>query len=102
MKFTDKPGFAANILAISEIYGKALSPAAIDIYWNALQGYPLADVQRAIERHVNDPASGQFFPKPADLIRHLQPRPKAAATPAPMKRGACCYGWRTTSTKLAC
>ncbi len=82
MKSTDKPGFAINILAIAEIYGKALSPAAIGIYWNALQGYPLADVQRAIERHVNDPASGQFFPKPADLIRHLQPRPEDGGHPS--------------------
>ena len=28
-------------------------------------------MQRAIERHVHDPDAGQYFPKPADLIRHL-------------------------------
>ncbi|KAB2923237.1 MAG: hypothetical protein F9K25_18595 [Candidatus Contendobacter sp.] len=71
MNSTDKPGFATAILAIAEIYGKALSPAAIGIYWNALQGYPLAKIQSAIERHVTDPTSGQFFPKPADIIRYL-------------------------------
>jgi len=74
MNSTDKASFATHILAIAEIYGKALSPAAIGIYWNALQGYPLAEVQRAIERHVQDAEAGRFFPKPADLIRQLQPR----------------------------
>ena len=71
MNSTDKASFATHILAIAEIYGKALSPAAIGIYWNALQGYPLAEVQRAIERHVQDAEAGRFFPKPADLLRQL-------------------------------
>jgi len=74
MNSTDKAGFATHILAIAEIYGKALSPAAIGIYWTALQGYPLAAVQRAFERHVQNSEAGRFFPKPADLIRQLQPR----------------------------
>lgn len=69
MKSTDKPKFAEYTLAIAEIYGKALSPAAIQIYWNALQDYPLADVQCAINQHVNDPDAGQYLPKPADLGR---------------------------------
>jgi hypothetical protein len=74
MNSTDKAGFATHILAIAEIYGKALSPAAIDIYWTALRGYPLTEVQCAFERHVQDAEAGRFFPKPADLIRQLQPR----------------------------
>ena len=74
MNSTDKAGFATHILAIAEIYGKALSTPTIGIYWTALQGYPLAEVQRAIERHVHDPDAGRYFPKPADLIRHLQSR----------------------------
>ena len=74
MNSTDRAGFAAHILAIAEIYGKALSTPAIGIYWTALQGYPLAAVQRAIERHVQDSEAGRFFPKPADLIRQLRPR----------------------------
>ena len=83
MNSTDKSGFAAHILAIAEIYGKALSTPAIGIYWTALQGYPLAEVQRAIEHHVHDPDAGRYFPKPADLIRHLQPRPEDDGHPGP-------------------
>ncbi|MFZ1642573.1 MAG: hypothetical protein WAV07_14310 [Candidatus Contendobacter sp.] len=83
MKSTDKPGFAINILAIAEIYGKALSPAAIGIYWNALRDYPLAEVQRATERHVADPVNGQFFPKPADIIRYLTAAQDGAGHPGP-------------------
>lgn len=83
MNSTDKAGFATHILAIAEIYGKALSPVAIGIYWNALQGYRLAEVQRAFERHVQDSEAGRFFPKPADLIRHLQPRTEDDDHPDP-------------------
>ena len=83
MNSTDKASFATHILAIAEIYGKALSPAAIGIYWNALQGYPLAEVQRAIERHVQDAEAGRFFPKPADLIRYLQRRSEDDGHPDP-------------------
>lgn len=83
MNSTDRAGFAANILALAEIYGKALSPAAIGVYWNALQSYPLAEVQRAIERHVQDPDAGRYFPKPADLIRHLQTRAGDDSHPGP-------------------
>ena len=83
MNSTDKSGFAAHILAIAEIYGKALSPPAIGIYWTALQGYPLAEVQRAIERHVHDPDAGRYFPKPADLIRHLQRQSEDDGHPDP-------------------
>ncbi|RUQ35260.1 MAG: hypothetical protein EKK71_13370 [Candidatus Competibacteraceae bacterium] len=72
MNSTDRIGFATHILAIAEIYGKALSPAAIDVYWSALQGYPLAEVQRAVEQHVQDAEAGRFFPKPADLIGQIQ------------------------------
>ena len=83
MNSTDKSGFAAHILAIAEIYGKALSTPAIGIYWTALQGYPLAAVQRAIERHVHDPEAGRYFPKPADLIRHLPRRSEDDGHPDP-------------------
>lgn len=83
MNSTDKSGFAAHILAIAEIYGKALSTPAIGIYWTALQGYPLAEVQRAIEHHVHDPDAGRYFPKPADLIRHLQRRSEDDGHPDP-------------------
>ena len=83
MNSTDRAGFAAHILAIAEIYGKALSTPAIGIYWTALQGYPLAAVQRAIERHVQDSEAGRFFPKPADLIRQLRPRAEDDDHPDP-------------------
>ena len=83
MNAQDKAGFATHILALAEIYGKALSPAAIGIYWTALQGHPLAEVQRAIERHVQDPDAGRYFPKPADLIRHLATRQADDGQPGP-------------------
>lgn len=72
MNSTDKTAFAGILVALSEIYGKVLSPPAIELYWNAIKGYPLADVQNAVNRHLNDPTTGQYFPKPADIVRHLQ------------------------------
>ena len=39
-----------------------------------MKPYAWADVRAAFERHITDPDAGRFPPKPADVIRHLQPR----------------------------
>lgn len=67
----DRQGFASAMLAVGEVYGKKLSVQQSELYWEILKGYPLADVQAAIHRHMADPDSGQFLPKPADIIRHM-------------------------------
>ena len=75
MKSTDKSAFALEIAGcMTELYDKAVSPALLDVWFNALEPYALADVKAAIAAHVADPEAGRFAPKPADVIRQLQAR----------------------------
>ena len=64
--------FSAVMAALCEYYGKPkLSDMAVGLYFAALLEYPLADVQHGLTAHINNPDSGQFFPKAADVIRAL-------------------------------
>jgi hypothetical protein len=75
MKSTDKPAFALAIAGcMTEIYEKAVSPALLELWFNALDAYSLADVRAALHTHITDPDAGRFPPKPADVIRQLQAR----------------------------
>ena len=71
MQPTELHPFATLLMGLGETYGKTLSPAAIEIYWRALCAYPLDAVKAAIDSHVNNPDTGQYWPKPADLLRQL-------------------------------
>ena len=76
MKSTDKPAFALALTGcLTEIYDKHISPALLEVWYNALSPCALADVQAALTAHIADPERGQFPPKPADIIRQLQARP---------------------------
>lgn len=68
---SDRSMFASMLTAVAGIYGREVTPQTVAIYWNALQGYDLAAVRQAFDRHVKNPDTGQFMPKPADLIRML-------------------------------
>lgn len=64
--------FSAVMAALCEYYGKPkLSDMAVGLYFGALLEYPLADVQHGLTAHINNPDSGQFFPKAADVIREI-------------------------------
>jgi hypothetical protein len=67
----DRRPFAAMLKAIAELYGRDLSAAVVGMYWSALAPYNLAAVRLAFDRHARNPDSGQFMPKPADLIRMI-------------------------------
>jgi hypothetical protein len=71
MQGSDISKFIAMMAGIAELYGKCISAQLTDIYWRALKHYELQDVQRALEAHVNNPDCGQFFPKPADVVRFI-------------------------------
>ncbi len=72
MNSNEKSKFVALLAGVSELYSKKLSSQLLDIYWAALNGYSLQDVKTALERHIMSPDSGQFMPKPADVVRCLR------------------------------
>ena len=71
MKPSEKGLFGEMLAAVSAIYGREFTAPVIAIYWGALQGYDLSAVRQAFDRHVKNPDTGQFMPKPADLIRMM-------------------------------
>lgn len=71
MTLAEKPQFLTALVGMAEVYGRDLSPAALECYWLAVEPYPLAAVTPAFAAHLQDPDTGQFFPKPADLLRQL-------------------------------
>lgn len=60
--------FKTVIAMQSEIYGNQISSAARKIWWSILSPYTAEQIADAMERHMRDPDSGRFPPKPADLI----------------------------------
>jgi hypothetical protein len=67
----DRGNFYALMTGLFEMYGKRASPELLEIYFGALTAYDLADLARAANHHALDPDQGQFMPKPADFVRHI-------------------------------
>lgn len=72
MQTQDVSKFTMLMAGIGELYGKTISSQLVDIYWQVLRKYELIDVQNAFQSHVQNPDCGQFFPKPADIIRFIE------------------------------
>lgn len=56
--------FQSSMAALAEVYGKELSPALIELYWNALQAVPIMEFQKAAAKWIE---TEKHFPKPAEL-----------------------------------
>lgn len=69
MKTEDFEGFRELIQGVYDFYGKELSRFALDVWWNALRQYDLDVIRRAMSMHCTNPDTGQFCPKPADVVR---------------------------------
>lgn len=72
MKTCDYNAFDTLLQAVAAMYGRDLTPGVIALYWQGLQAYDLSAVREALNRHVNNPDSGQFMPKIADVHKMLQ------------------------------
>lgn len=71
MQAEDKKQFGEMLSTVSGIYGKEVTQATVGIYWGALQEFDLVAVRQALDRHVKNPDTGQFMPKPADIIKMI-------------------------------
>lgn len=72
MQTDDFQKFHDGIVGVMGFYGKNVSSFALDVWWTALKGHNLPAVVDAFNRHLANPDTGQFPPKPADIIRMLQ------------------------------
>jgi hypothetical protein len=72
MESDDVPEFTIMMVGIGEIYRTAISKFLTDIYWKSLKHFEWQDVERALNAHIYNPDCGQFFPKPADVVRFIE------------------------------
>lgn len=71
MKNEDKRAFFDLMMAAGEVYGREVTQPMAAIYFSALANVSIEQVQAAMMAHMQNPDSGQFFPKPADLIKQM-------------------------------
>lgn len=71
-KKNDFKRFLSVLSGVADYYGKELSEMAIEVYWQGLEQYDLAAVEKALWAHTQNPDSGQFMPKIADVTKMLQ------------------------------
>lgn len=73
MNNADRAPFAELLAAVYELYGKVgqLSETILSMWWEAMSRYDLEAVRGALSAHAMNPDSGQFLPKPADVVREL-------------------------------
>lgn len=72
MNQNDRKRFFQAMTALADYYGKPLSEGSMGLYWQGLQGYEIAQVERSIGIHVQNPDSGQWMPKIADIVRMIE------------------------------
>lgn len=60
--------------SISEIYQtkKSITETTILLWFNSLEKYDIETVKQAISMHVQNTENGQFYPKPADILRIIE------------------------------
>lgn len=76
---SEREEFFILIADVYAFYGKDYSTFAGGVWWAAMQPFDLAAVKDALNRHCVNPDSGQFLPKPADVVRMLQGSTQDAA-----------------------
>lgn len=71
MNGTDQAAFAEILAGTLECYGRAVTPAAIRVWWAALSGQSLTAVRQAFARYVQDPGQGRYPPTPAGILAQM-------------------------------
>lgn len=71
MRLEDFDEFREGIAGVYAFYVKDVSQFAADVWWNAMRQFDLPAVTQAFNRHLMNPDTGQFLPKPADIVRML-------------------------------
>lgn len=72
MQAEDKMKFAGLIGNVYAFYRQDSSDFALGVWWEAMKPFDFAAVADALNRHCVNPDSGQFMPKPADVVKMLR------------------------------
>lgn len=69
---SDRPEFLRVLDACAAMYRCELSSDVVELWWNVLADYDIVAVKAGLTKHVRNPDTGQFMPKPADVIKFLE------------------------------
>lgn len=72
MTEADKKQLFTLVSSVYAFYGKDTSAFALGVWWEAMKPFDFAAVADALNRHCVNPDSGQFMPKPADVVKLLR------------------------------
>ncbi len=77
MQDPDKVNFEKMIRATATMYPTTIKPEDINtmmlkLFFASLREYSFEQVSYGFEKHLSDPVDGKFFPKPANIIKHLK------------------------------
>jgi len=76
MDDSDKREFQEIVLATAELYSTVkkieVTPIMLKLFFSSLKDFDIKQVSYGFEQHLSDPVDGKFFPKPANIIKHLQ------------------------------
>lgn len=72
---SDKDIFTELLEGIADIFSSTkkvnVTRPMLQVYFMSLSQYSYQQVEWAIGEHLKDPVDGKFFPKPANIIKHL-------------------------------
>lgn len=68
----DAQSFFALVADVSAFYKQDYSDFAANVWWQAMKPFDFYAVSDAFNRHCVNPDTGQFMPKPADIVKMLQ------------------------------
>lgn len=73
---TDKDNFCLLLEGIADVFSTTkkviVNVPMLQVYFMTLNEYSYNQVEWAISEHMKDPIDGKFFPKPANIIKHLK------------------------------
>jgi hypothetical protein len=70
----EKRRFAALITGLSDYYKSEISRAVLGLYWEGLRQYDFAAIEKACWAHTQNPDTGMWMPKVADIVKMLAGR----------------------------
>ena len=83
MNENDFDKFAESWAAAQEVTGSNCTDASLALAFKILERYTIDQVQDAIMLHLSDPQTGQFSPKPADVVKQITDRLLLDGRPSP-------------------
>lgn len=79
MNDQDKLEFGKVWTAAYQMYSKEATKPVLSMAFNSLRQYSIEDVRRGLSAHMRNPDTGQYAPKPADVIKHIAGNSQSAS-----------------------